>query len=1017
MQSPHFELFWTDGYLVRRIDNAEHFTPPAAISRLDDSGLSFSVIAPASRIEALHVRVAGVLGTGAEMSISIELRSANTLLASQSCALDQIRRSGRIELDLRGTALVPDGRYDVLIRPVDHRPAERSLRLRVRSRAMKAFRFVDIASIHLARLFSKAARKAYRRSLRSGVLWPPLARAESRWGCGIAIPTARVPADGLPTSQNLVGVRSQAARLDLFASRQRAGRRQAGVVVLPDLKFEAARFLGWLRQHGPDIAWTTMPVADIGAWLPALIEADIVAFVQPPWSRDPNQPLPGCELRAEGLLWSLHLAGVCTMLADGAASGPAPQKPLPQQAQQSALYHFRLAGALDADVRVSALEPGLLPAGNGETPALPLLVARVRERFWPRVAVIVMAEADDTTCLPLLHGLADQSYGGAIDLFLSGPSRCESDVVAKTVRILPTDALERGRAPHWSVASRVQADLYIFLDADGTLDRDFIAAHVEAHWFDAVDVVIGSTYAARPELADAGLAPPASSTGDRGALILPDTAQPDAFINVACGNVSIKRRCLLRADESPRPVDGGLPAFAARIDFGYRLYDRGAKFVFAPDAVVARRAGPFGHTQEPASAGGLNALLHARPEIGRIVGRWLTCQADRLLDETNGKTGEERSDAVALGQATESKRNQAAPLVLACKGARRRLRILSYRWHVAHQYEIYKLPHDFTLVTRLGLELSDSWDFRARPLPDNVRLAKVSTIDPRDFDAAILHFDENVLSPELTNGVVPAAWGAPLRWFLENVDLPKVAICHGTPPFVGQWGANPDAIESFVVYEDVRRRLVAMFQDIEVVVNSWQAQREWGFARSRVIWHGFDPQQFPPATRVRDIISHGADYKRPHYRGRHAFDRVANRLPPDIAISGYDRADVALLPRRSNAYAAARFRAYVDHIRQFKAYLNTTLRSPMPRSRGEAMMCGVIPVSLRNHDVDMFIRSGENGFIADEPEALADFLTFLCRNPAECSRIGAAARDTALATFNHDRFLSTWAGLLHDLAQ
>ena len=80
-------------------------------------------------------------------------------------------------------------------------------------------------------------------------------------------------------------------------------------------------------------------------------------------------------------------------------------------------------------------------------------------------------------------------------------------------------------------------------------------------------------------------------------------------------------------------------------------------------------------------------------------------------------------------------------------------------------------------------------------------------------------------------------------------------------------------------------------------------------------------------------------------------------------------------------------------------------------------MCGVVPVSLKNHDVDMFIRSGENGFFADEPEALADFLTFLCRNQTECARIGAAARDTALTVFNHDRFLSTWAGLLHDLTR
>ena len=36
-------------------------------------------------------------------------------------------------------------------------------------------------------------------------------------------------------------------------------------------------------------------------------------------------------------------------------------------------------------------------------------------------------------------------------------------------------------------------------------------------------------------------------------------------------------------------------------------------------------------------------------------------------------------------------------------------------------------------------------------------------------------------------------------------------------------------------------------------------------------------------------------------------------------------------------------------------------------------MTGVIPVCLRNHDVDMFIEQGIDGFYADTPEELADF--------------------------------------------
>ena len=814
MQVPHFELFWTDGYLLRRTDNARNFTPPTAISLLSSSGLTFSITAPRRQIEALHVRIANVLSSNSSTLISIEFRCATRLLVSQTCTLQQARRRGSIELDLRGTTLEAGRRYDVVIRPIDRRrAADRSFLFLIRSCAIKAYWTVGIASMHLTRMFSRPSRKAYRRSLKAGVLWPPLGRAESRRGCSIAIPTASTTAGGLSISENLVGVRSQSARLDLFASRRRANRQRMGVIVLPHLEFYAEPFLTWLREHASHIAWTMMPVSEMDAQVQVLVEVDIVVFVQPPWLQDPNQRLPGCELRAGDLLWSLHLAGVTTVLAEAspgmasdasraAATDPVRRTPLSHQAQPGAHYHAHLHGSADGNISISSADPTLLPAESRGPLDLAALIARVSERFWPRVAVIVMVEGADTNCSSILSQLEDQSYCGEINSYLSGPEPHEDVVVADVVTIVPADPLNGGNAACWSIASRIQADLYIFLDANGTVDRDFAAAHVSAHWFDAVDVAIGSTCAAQPDAEGADLNPAKSSTGDRGDLDLPDTMQRDAFVNLASGNVSIKRRCLAPAHELPRPVGSGFSRFSSWIDFGLYLYDRGAQFVFAPDAVLTRRAVPAGGAKRDVSAGGLNTLLRARPEIGRVAGRWLTCQADRLLHEANHATEQERSEVDALRQAIKMQLDQMVPLVHVCRGASRRLRILSYRWHVAHQYEIYKLPHDFTLVTRLGLGLSDSWDFRARPLPDNVRLAKAAGIDPRDFDAAILHFDESVLSPELTNGVVPAEWGAPLRWFLENVDLPKVAICHGTPPFVGQWGANPDPIESFVVYED-----------------------------------------------------------------------------------------------------------------------------------------------------------------------------------------------------------------------
>ena len=42
--------------------------------------------------------------------------------------------------------------------------------------------------------------------------------------------------------------------------------------------------------------------------------------------------------------------------------------------------------------------------------------------------------------------------------------------------------------------------------------------------------------------------------------------------------------------------------------------------------------------------------------------------------------------------------------------------------------------------------MTSSWDLRQRPLPDNARFISKGSISENDFDLAILHFDENVLS-------------------------------------------------------------------------------------------------------------------------------------------------------------------------------------------------------------------------------------------------------------------------------
>ena len=144
--------------------------------------------------------------------------------------------------------------------------------------------------------------------------------------------------------------------------------------------------------------------------------------------------------------------------------------------------------------------------------------------------------------------------------------------------------------------------------------------------------------------------------------------------------------------------------------------------------------------------------------------------------------------------------------------------------------------------------MTRGWDFDQRPLPGNVRIASWREVRKADFDLAILHFDENVLAHQNTNGVLGPEWGAAFRQFMERLALPKVAICHGTPQFRGQYDPTYSRPDLLQVIEESRVELVAFLGDTPVVCNSHQARRD-GVSRLALIWHGFDPGEFrPPAT-------------------------------------------------------------------------------------------------------------------------------------------------------------------------
>lgn len=661
-------------------------------------------------------------------------------------------------------------------------------------------------------------------------------------------------------------------------------------------------------------------------------------------------------------------------------------------------------------------------------------LARYRALRRPRVSIVTLLYNKARELPFVLPTYVGQSYDGEIEfVFVDDCSPDDSVAVverfAAELAAGPQAArlsvrLIRNAANLGNCASRnrglaaASGDILVVIDADCMLNRDFVLRHVDAHAFGDCEVVVGplniETHDEPPHEvlarfeADPALAAPSAEMQDHG--------NRASFLNCITRNFSI-RRAALPADE---PLFDPLFGYSADpasgfgwedVEMGYRLYRAGARIKFVAEAFSIHVSAPLAPEGRKPLRSLLNfqRLLDKHPQFADVAPRWTRDTYARILDWCRrlGLDPGEHRDAV------DRVLREAPPAGPLLRIGQPRLRVLTYRWHVPHQYELWKLPVDVTMVSGTGSGMCDRWDYGQRPLPPNARFRPLEEIRAEDYDLAILHFDENVLAPQNTNGVIGPEWGAAFRLFRERLDLPKIAICHGTPQFHGQYTYDYDGADLMQPIEAERRRLVDYLGDIPVVCNSYQAQQEWRFRRSTVIWHGFDPAEFPPATRERGIVSPLGPLvlSRPHYRGyflyRQVFDHCWNELRPEtLRVPEPHPAYVG------NGYARAKFQRYVDELRRYSVYFNPTLRSPMPRARGEPMMCGVVTVSARNHDVDRFIDNGVDGFYASEAGELREQLRFLMRDPAACARIGAAARAKAIKVFHVERYLSDWQRLI-----
>jgi glycosyltransferase involved in cell wall biosynthesis len=299
------------------------------------------------------------------------------------------------------------------------------------------------------------------------------------------------------------------------------------------------------------------------------------------------------------------------------------------------------------------------------------------------------------------------------------------------------------------------------------------------------------------------------------------------------------------------------------------------------------------------------------------------------------------------------------------------LNILKYPWHIGHDYELAKLPHNF-------LYLSDtyrSWVSAQRPQPSNI--SWTSGIEDVDADMMILHLDQ-------------WSFHEPAKRFLfkglkDRFHGPKVVIIHGCNMLDG---CTSEQMQELV-------------EGCYVVVNSQTSLDLWGLDNSRFILHGMSPEEWPQT----DYTNKNVVMVQPH-TARHAVTRN------DSGIQlAEQRLSITWVGRDIHCSSFDDYRKFLS---SSSVYFNPSFASANPRSRAEAMLCGLVVVTTDSHGEGDYIENGVNGYCSNDISELTEFILYLLANPEELESIGRRGRETAQEMFHIDRFSSQWCGLIQE---
>lgn len=302
--------------------------------------------------------------------------------------------------------------------------------------------------------------------------------------------------------------------------------------------------------------------------------------------------------------------------------------------------------------------------------------------------------------------------------------------------------------------------------------------------------------------------------------------------------------------------------------------------------------------------------------------------------------------------------------------------------HGNYLYNLTQVPHDFYLVT--DPQRSSGRVGRVGQLPwgDNVHEAPVERIADMPFDVVLYQhrtgWDED--RP---------------RWLsAAQQQLPRVYLEHDPP--------QQHPTETLHWVQDPGAMLVHCTHFNALMWNN-------GITPHRVVEHGVQPlaQERYHGDLAQGLVVVNHLERRGRRLGLDLYQQLRERVPLALVGMGSEtlpggKGEVSQLelPRQM---AAHRF------------FFHPVRYTSLGLALIEAMMVGQPVVGLATTELATVIRSGDNGFIDNRPEALADAMQQLLQDPGLAREWGARGRELARQRFGIDRFVSDWMHTLHEV--